>query len=232
MSTVTAASAFGPQTPSDVATPSRAATNQAPATESAVPHPAVIVSLSSEATTAALAKPALPVLDPDAVDNALARVGGGNQFADNAAHYSWSVVAAKFGKAIADRDQAAVEGGASGAVSYALASTLRSGVPIKNSVNAKDFKVGATTDPITVDDFSFTSGGSTYSVTHGKNGTLVGTKDGQAWKTWQLNNPSSSTDAATPSGSSAAIALQTLTSLNTEQKVAINKPHAGVDISA
>ncbi len=39
---------------------------------------------------------------------------------------------------------------------------------------------------LSVNNFSFKENGSTYAVTAGKNGTLVGTKDGQAWKTWQI----------------------------------------------
>jgi hypothetical protein len=38
----------------------------------------------------------------------------------------------------------------------------------------------------TVSDFSFTYSGSVYSVTHAKNGLLIGTKDGQGWGSWQV----------------------------------------------
>jgi len=37
-----------------------------------------------------------------------------------------------------------------------------------------------------VNNFSFKADGSTYAVTAGKDSTVVGTKDGQAWKTWQI----------------------------------------------
>ena len=36
-----------------------------------------------------------------------------------------------------------------------------------------------------VREFTFKSGGSVYAVTAREDGTLVGTRDGEAWKTWK-----------------------------------------------
>jgi hypothetical protein len=76
---------------------------------------------------------------------------------------------------------------------------------------------GAAPGTITVSAFSFTSSGSTYSVTPGENGTLIGTRNGQPWQTWQLmptGVPGNLPDSADPA---AATALRILTSLNTQK---------------
>lgn len=85
---------------------------------------------------------------------------------------------------------------------------------------------GAAPGTITIGAFSFTNGSSTYAVTLGKDGTLVGTKDGQAWKTWQLSVASS--PASTDTG--AAAALQTFTALNA-QNAAGEKPLSHLYVS-
>ena len=77
---------------------------------------------------------------------------------------------------------------------------------------------------LSVGAFRFTNGGSTYTVTPGKNGTLQGTKDGQYWQSWQVSDPNQA-NAAT---SDAAAALKTLTTLSGQTHGASSK----VDVSA
>lgn len=52
-----------------------------------------------------------------------------------------------------------------------------------------------------VDGFSFEAGGSTYAVTPGEDGTSVGTRDGQTWKTWRITPD--------PANGGAGVALST-----------------------
>lgn len=58
-----------------------------------------------------------------------------------------------------------------------------------------------------VGEFSFTDAGSTYTVKQWTDGRMVGLKDGQGWKTWQVEPPASSMGGHT----GAAVALATLT---------------------
>ena len=162
-------------------------------------------------------------MDPDQVDNALAWVAGANGFADLAAHYDYSGDVAKFGEAIADRNRASLLGGAADSASNAPSNASGLGIPIQDSVSPDAVQNGAAPGTISVGAFSFTSGGSIYSVAPGANGMLVGTKDGQAWKTWQLTDPADAAD----SGSGASVALQILTA----PKASADKS-SGVDISA
>ena len=99
---------------------------------------------------------------------------------------------AKFGKATADRNRAATIGSATNGANFAMSYASGLGIPVKQSASPDTAKNGTPPGTISVDAFSFKSSGSTYSVTPGKDGTLVGTKDGQAWRTWQL------TASATP----------------------------------
>lgn len=176
-------------------------------------QPAVIISLSSGSAAApAQTTAALPSLGLDKVDNALSWAAGANGLADLAAHFSWSHVAAQYRNAVADRDLAGVVGGAANSAAHALTYASDLGIPIKDSASPEAVKNGAAPGAISIGAFSFTNGGSTYAVTPGKVGTLVGTRDGQAWKTWQLSATSS--PASTDTGATAA--LQTLTAFNAQ----------------
>jgi hypothetical protein len=196
------------------------------ATSSDVTQPAIVVNLSSGGTAQPVST--LRSLDPDQVDNALSWAAGANGFADAAAHFDWAAVAAKFGRVIADRDRAGVIGAAASSTSNALSHASVLGIPIKDSVGPEAVKNGTAPGTISIGAFSFTSGGSTYAVAPGANGTLIGTKDGQALKTWQLTNPADTTG----SGTGAAAALQTLTSLNTQYERSGDTPMSGIDLSA
>jgi hypothetical protein len=162
------------------------------------------------------------------VDDALSRAGGANSFAPAYEHGDWAKLEAKFGQAVVDRDKASLLNAVVVFSSGALSSASTLGIPIKDSVSPDAVKNGATPGTITVGAFSFTNGGSTYTITPGKDGTLIGTKDGQAWKTWQLTDPTSTT--STDNGATAA--LQTLTSLNTRATTSDDKSSLAIDISA
>ena len=212
--------------PIEVGEPNGVPKSPISATCSGVAQPAIVVSLSSGAT----AKPAstLRSLDPDQVDNALAWAAGANGFAYIAAHWDRAHVAAQFGTAIADRDTAGVIGAAASSASNALSYAAGLGIPIKDLVSPEAVKYGAAPGTISIGAFSFTSGGSTYAVAPGANGKLIGTKDGQAWKTWQLTYPA---DAA-GSDTGTAAALQALTSLNAKYEGSADRPRLGIDVSA
>jgi hypothetical protein len=224
MSVITGTSSLAAQIPpataaagSNTATSQTQAASQPPITSGNAAQPAVVVSLSSGA--AAVQTSSTPrSMDPNAVDDALSQLSGANGFAFNYAHMDYAVLQAAFGTAIANRDEAQARGAAVGSASDALSNASELGIPATDSVSPNAVQNGAAPGTITVAAFSFTSGGATYSITPGANGTLVGTKDGQAWQTWQLiptgapGNPGNTTT----SDSGAATALQTLTSLNAQ----------------
>ncbi len=56
-----------------------------------------------------------------------------------------------------------------------------------------------------VSDFSFTDAGSTYTIKRETDGRMVGLKDGQGWKTWQVEPPASSIGSGT--GAATALAM-------------------------
>ena len=229
MSAITGISAAGLQTPPAivVSQPGNALASPVQAAGSQVNSPAVVISLSPKATASAKITSTLPSLDLDKVDNALSWAAGANGFAANYARGDWGKLAAKFGDVIANRDKASAQGAAASTTSHALSYASNLGIPIQASVSPEAIKNGAAPGAISVGAFSFTSKGSTYAITPGKDGTLVGTKDGQAWKTWQLTGPSSAAGA----NAGATAALQALTSLNA-QKVSAAKPPTGLNVSA
>lgn len=232
MSEIAGISVPGPQAPPAfvVTEPSNAPTGEPQVPTSNATQPAVVIRLSSGATASAqAAATSRPLsLDPDLVDNALSWAAGANGEALAYEHIDRTLEVAKFGQAISDRNQAGFVDGLVARASHALDYASSLGIPIKDSASPEAAKNGATPGTISVGAFSFTSGGSTYAVAPGANGTLIGTKDGQAWKTWQLTIPA---DAA-GSGTGATAALQTLTSLNAKQEASADEPLSRIDVSA
>ena len=208
----------------DAVAPAATSASQPQTSSGSTTQPAVIVSLSSNAAESAAAQASTSLASK--VEDALYQISGANGFADIAAHFDYAAVAAKFGTTIANQDKATVDGGAALSASSAFSSASDLGIPITDSVSPDAAKSGAALGTISVGAFSFTSDGSSYSVTPGKDGTLVGTKDGQAWLTLQLTDSSNST--ATDSGASAALA--TLNAI-TGQTSSSSQP-AGIDLSA
>ncbi len=154
--------------------------------------PAVIMSLSSAATaSAAKASPALRSMDPIAVGDALALVTGANGAAAIAAHFDEAYVASKIGTAFAERAKDDVTGYANVSAQVAMSAVRRLDLPVNDPAGSIVANLGptgpapasgtATSGYFTVSDFSFTNGGSIYSITTGASGMLTGTKDGQYW---------------------------------------------------
>lgn len=80
-----------------------------------------------------------------------------------------------------------------------------SGSDVRPITDKQAAESGLDPQSVLVDGFSFKSGASTYAVTSGGDGTLIGTRDGQAWKTWPI------TPARSDAGAAAALStLQTL----------------------
>jgi hypothetical protein len=199
MSAISGIGTAAPQmSPSTVAvTATAGVTAQAQTTSGTATLPAVVVSLSGTATaSAAKASPTPPSMDPTAVEDALARLSGANGFAFIAAHSDYANMAAQFGVAIADRNEEQIQGAAAGSASDAISAVRSLGIPVHDPVGSVVANLvasspaaaspvasssSATSGYFTVSDFSFTSGGSTYSITTGADGMLTGTKDGQYW---------------------------------------------------
>ena len=188
-------------------------------------QPEVVINLASKIEANPSNSVKLPTLDPNAVDNALARVGAANGFAFLAAHTDWAGIEKQYRKAIADRDKGS--GIVASEVSYALSSASHAGIVVKSSIPLGEVKEGVTVSFLKVESFSFNSGGSIYRVTNGKDGVLLGTKDGQYWRRWELNPPSGGAGQNT----NASTALQTpIASRNADN--ASDKPTSTLDVSA
>jgi hypothetical protein len=173
-------------------------------------------------------------MDPDQVDKALTQVSAANGFAFSYAHFNWAHVAAQFGDAIANRNEAMIRGAAVDSASDAISTAQGAGIPLHVSVSPEAVANGAASQAMTVAAFNFTSGGSPYSVAPGANGTLVGTKDGQAWQTWQLSYSGieGNTASTISADKGATTVLQTLTSLNAQSTPSATKSSSPFDILA
>jgi hypothetical protein len=222
--------------PSATIPPPDAPTDQPQATGDNADEPAVIISLSSEANAPTRGGPTTLSLDPDEVDYALSWAVGVNGFTANAARSTkanvaangagWNEadVAADYGTAIADRGSVEVIGAAVGSPSEALYHAANLGIPILDSVSSDAVKSGTARRVISVGAFTFTNGGSTYAVTHGADDRLIGTKDGQEWKTWQVTGAADVLEA----GPRAADTLHPVTSLTAEPTAPANETHVNV----
>jgi hypothetical protein len=134
--------------------------------------------------------------NPGNVSDVLSQASGLNGLIAGYNNGDWAGIAAKFGTAIALRDQRGLYGGIINAERDVLNNAGRLGVPIELPPAPATFQANTPLTPITVAAFSFQSGGSTYAVTPSADGSLIGTKDGKAWNTWQLSGPGSSSDAS------------------------------------
>ena len=203
-------------------------------------EPAVVVSLSTEATAAMQGAPTMLSLNPDEVDHALSWAVGVTGFAVNAARTTKAKVAADgglwngadaaadYGAAIAERDTAEAIGAAVGSPSEALYHAANLGIPILCSVNCDAATHDASSRTTGIGAFAFTHGGSTYSIVPVADDLLIGTRDGEAWKTWQRANPSDAPDA----GMATAAWPQALAPLGAEQEMPGDGPLSSIDVSA
>jgi hypothetical protein len=181
-------------------------------------EPAVVVSLSTEATTAMQGAPTMLSLDPDEVDHALSWVIGVNRFA-----------AANHETAITKRDTTEAIDAAVGSPSEALYHAANLGIPILCSVNLDAVGHDASSHTTGIGAFTFTHDGSTYAIVPVADDLLIGTRDGEAWKTWQRANPGDAPDA----GMATAAGLQAFAPpLAAEQEMPGNEPLSRIDVSA
>jgi hypothetical protein len=203
-------------------------------------EPAVVVSLSIAATTAMQDSAAMLALDPDEVDHALSWVVGVNGFAATAArtttanvaadgdHWNEADAAAAYGASIAEPDTAKVIGAAVGSPSEALYHAANLGIPILCSVNLDAAGHDASSRTTGVGAFTFTHGGSTYAIVPVADDLLIGTRDGEVWKTWQRANPGDAPDA----GMATAAGFQAPAPLATEPEMPADGPLSRIDVSA
>jgi hypothetical protein len=113
-----------------------------------------------------------------------------NDIADALSHLDWKVVVQTIGAEKAATIKAQM-------YKYIDYSTARisvefagSGVAIQSPTDQQTKDKAIAPGSLLIGSFSFQLGGSTYAMTPDKDGNLVGTKDGQAWKTWQVVPPS------------------------------------------
>ena len=142
------------------------------------------------------------------VSDVLSNIAGTNAQIDNFSHIDWSSIARESGAQVANQDRLGLLQAIRGSEIADAVDSSRLGLPANVSI-LPNGGYRSRIPTTTVNAFTFSDGGSTYSVTPSPDGTLIGTKDGQVWDTWQLNNqnPAPSADSA-----GANVALQTLNS--------------------
>ena len=165
--------------------------------------PAVVISLSS-GTLSAVSHPGDKTAE-QRINSLVDEVKTHNDIASAVAQFDW----AKFAK-IAGAEKAEAEKGASlRYLDYSAARIGRSfgesGIDVRPATDKQVAETGVASGTLLVRDFSFKVNGSAYAITAQEDGTLVGTRDGQAWKTWKTTpgHPASS-------GGSSDAALATL----------------------
>ena len=202
---MTAIAAMSPavQQPSFAVQASTGATAAPPVPSAAPPSPAVVISISP-GTLSAVAHPGDKTAE-QRVNSLVEAVSSHNEMADLLAHIDWEAVAAVVGKEKAAVTKAEFDKANSYSVSYISRQFGESGIDVRPVTNEQAVATGLAPGTLQVKDFTFQSGGSVYAVTAREDGTLVGTRDGEAWKTWKTI-PSHATRAATDAG----VALATL----------------------
>lgn len=184
-------------------------------TSIAVPPPpaAVVISVGQGAPVAA-ARPADGTAERR-VDSLVEKLWSHNSMADALSHVSWTGYAQRVGEAKAAAVKAEVEKQAAYSTAWIGRELGASGIDARPATDRRVAETGIAPGTVLVRSFSFTEGGSTYAVTAREDGTLVGTRDGQAWKSWKTVPPNTwktSPQHAAPADSSAA-ALATLQGL-------------------
>jgi hypothetical protein len=171
---------------------------------------AVVISLSPGALTAA-EQPGDKAA-AQRVNSLVEAVKTHNDIADLNQHVAWSDLVQKFGEADVARIQATTQ-------KYLAYSAARigidfagSGISVQTATDQQVAETGVAPGTLLVKKFSFQAGGSTYAITAGEDGTLVGTRDGQAWRSWKTI-PSHTTLA-----NNATVALATLQGLISPDK--------------
>lgn len=169
-------------------------------------QPAVISDVASQAASGAGAVSGddLPITLRGKISRVLEDVGSLNASVSAEKFVAWDVIEAKFGKAKMEENKQA----------HARTREIR-GLLATQGVAELQGQAGVSGLSLTrkedggfaVGEFSFTDAGSTYTVKQWTDGRMVGLKDGQGWKTWQVEPPASSMGGHTGT----AVALATLT---------------------
>ncbi len=140
---------------------------------------------SGAATATASGTSAAPVsigsANPNAVEAAITDLGGGDGFTYMFANSDWAGMGQQFSQATAARN---VEDSARVSLQMlgiGLGEASKLGIPLTSTSYAAALIDPSKLDSIGIKDFSFTSGGSTYTVANTANGMVSGTKNGQFW---------------------------------------------------
>ncbi len=139
--------------------------------------------------TVAISAPAATASAPPAekrVNRLLDEIKTHNDIADVWTHIDWGGVEKQIGKAETEKVQHAHEAWMSYSTARIGIDLGGSGISVQPDTTTKGPHGDAVSGLLSVNNFTFKSDGSTYAMSAGKDGTLVGIKDGQAWKTWQI----------------------------------------------
>jgi hypothetical protein len=98
---------------------------------------------------------------------------------------SWSTVANIIGQDKADALKAQYDQYAAYSIARISREFGESGINVTPVTDKQAAQTGVAAGSMLLSNFSFKEGNSTYTVTAGEDGTLTGTRDGQAWKTWR-----------------------------------------------
>lgn len=182
MTTITAT---GPATQTSN-TAQAAASTPASATLTAPPaRPDAVVISIGKGTLSAAVHPLAKTAE-QRVDALVEEVKSHNAMADLMAHVDWANYARYVGEKQATATKAEFEAAISGKAERISRQFGESGIDVRAVTEKQAAESGLAKHSVLVDSFSFEAGGSTYAVAPGGDGTLVGTRDGQAWKTWRI----------------------------------------------
>jgi len=200
MTTIAAMSPVVPQ-PSLAVQASAGATAAPPVPSAAPPSPAVVISISP-GTLSAVSHPGDKTAE-QRVNSLVEAVSGHNAMADAIGRFSWQTLA----KYVGEEKAAVMKAESNKAVGYSVSYVSRqlgeSGIDVRAVTDEQAAATGQAPGTLKVKDFTFKSGGSSYAVTAQDDGTLVGTRDGEAWKTWKTI-PSQATRTTTDAGAALA----------------------------
>ena len=109
-----------------------------------------------------------------------------NDIADAKSHIAWDAYANVIGQDKVDILQAQLKQSLDYSTAHIDREFGESGINIAPASDNQAAQTGLAPGSLLVSNFSFKSGGSTYAMIAGNDGTLVGTRDGQPWKTWKI----------------------------------------------
>jgi hypothetical protein len=119
------------------------------------------------------------------VDSLVNDVRTHNDIADAGAHIAWAAYAKVIGQDKGDTLKVQLKQSLAYSTAYISREFGESGINVTPVTDKQAAQTGVAAGSILLGNFSFKEGNSTYTVTAGEDGTLTGTRDGQAWKTWR-----------------------------------------------